>query len=252
MDTAKLSYFLDKYSDEVATTKKSCANIRSRLKILNTHLDHYALSTLSPLVIANYRNYRLDKSGKNPDKAVKTETVRKELSVLNSVIKQCLTEWQIHIPNGNPLDKVKRPPKGKSRTRRLESTNGLSEEQLLLNQALKSKSIIGDILIFALETGMRRSEITKIERQHIDLTKHTIELLDTENGDGRVVPLTPKAIEIIKKQKVSGTKLFDIRPDSVGQALRRLRAKCGIKNLTFHDLTYLPNQEQCKFGCDYS
>lgn len=84
-DTAKLNYFLSKYSDEVAITKKSCANIRSRLKILNTHLGHYTFSTLSPLVIANYRDYRLDKSGKNPDKVVKTETVRKELSVLNSV-----------------------------------------------------------------------------------------------------------------------------------------------------------------------
>lgn len=82
-DTAKLSYFLSKHSDEVAITTKSCANIRSRLKILNNHLGHYSLSTLSPLVIANYRDYRLDKSGKNLDRAVKTETVRKELSVLN-------------------------------------------------------------------------------------------------------------------------------------------------------------------------
>jgi len=80
---------------------------------------------------------------------------------------------------------VKRPPKG-----RLGSPNGLSEEQQLLNQALQSKSIIGDILVFALETGMRRSEITKIERQHIDLENRTIELFDTKNGDGRVAVVT--------------------------------------------------------------
>lgn len=237
-DTSKLSYFFSKYAEEIAVTKKSCSDIRSRLNTLNKHLGHYTLSTLSPLVVANYRDYRLDKSGKNPEQAIGNESVRKELSILNSVIKQCLTEWQVHIPHGNPLDKVKRPPKGKPRVRRLESPNGLSEEQLLLNQALQSKSVIGDILVFALETGMRRSEITKIERQDIDLKNRTIELFDTKNGDGRVVPLSPKAIEIIRKQKMAGNKLFDIRPDSVGQAFRRLRAKCGIKKLNFHDFRH--------------
>ena len=48
---------------------------------------------------------------------------------------------------------------------------------------------------------MRFGKITKLEVKDIDFKKSTAHLLDTKNGESRLVPLTQRALDICDKYK---------------------------------------------------
>ncbi len=51
---------------------------------------------------------------------VKGDTVRKEMSLLNRILKLAQQEWDIYLPRGNPVDSVTMSPKGKGHDHRLQ------------------------------------------------------------------------------------------------------------------------------------
>ena len=54
------------------------------------------------------------------------------------------------------------------------------------------------VILFAIETGMRRGEILSLTWEHVHLGKRYVHLPDTKNGDSRVVPLSPLALELLR------------------------------------------------------
>lgn len=237
-DSMDLSTAIQRYIDEIAITKKSCADIQCRLGTIAKHLGDYKLATLSPKVISGYRDFRLNTKRDPSRKGVSNESVLKELSMLGRVLSQCESEWEIHFPQGNPMKCVKKPPKNKPRERRLEEHADCDEETILLQKASESKSIIGVLIKLAIETGMRRSEIVKLEWKNINFKKSTALLIDTKNGDNREVALSPRAIQILKAQPKTDSLVFPIKPNSVSQAFRRLRKRCGLDDIKFHDMRH--------------
>jgi len=66
-----------------------------------------------------------------------------------------------------------------------------SEKERLLTAASSQRNIyIAAIIEFAIETGMRRSEILKLRWCDVDLENGFTSLFDTKNGEDRRVPLT--------------------------------------------------------------
>ena len=55
-------------------------------------------------------------------------------------------------------------------------------------------------IILALETAMRRSELLRIRKSHIDFGKRTLLIPETKNGKPRTIPLSISAIKAIKDQ----------------------------------------------------
>lgn len=222
-----LSELLDRYVDEVAPSKKSEADIKVRAKLLGNHLGHLVLAAITPLTIKEYRDYRLE--------SVKGDTVRKELSLLGRVLKLAQQEWDIYLPRGNPVDSISLPQKGKGRDRRLQP----GELEGLLKAAKVYGGFIADMICLALETGARRGELTNLQWSNINLVKRTAILSDTKNGDDREVPLSSKAVEIIKSQPrhITGF-VFPIRSDSVTKAFTRVCKLAEIEDLRFHDLRH--------------
>lgn len=222
-----LSELIDRYVKEVAPSKKSEADIKVRAKLLKSHLGHLILAAITPLTVKEYRDYRLE--------LVKGDTVRKELSLLGRILKLAQQEWDIYLPRGNPVDSVATPPKGKGRDRRLQS----GEEDRLLRAAREYGGFIEEIILLALETGARRGELVNLKWSNINLIKRTANLSETKNGDDRKVPLSSKAIDVIKRQPhhISGF-VFPIRGDSITQAFIRVCKRAGIEDLRFHDLRH--------------
>jgi len=185
------------------------------------------LATITPLTIKEYRDERLE--------TVKGDTVRKEMSLLSRILKLAQQEWDIYLPRGNPVDSVAMPPKGKGRDRRLQK----GEEEALLKEAKEYGGLIGDIILIALETGARRGEIVEMQWTNINFSKRTIILRDTKNSDDREVPLSTKALKVIKSQprNING-RVFPIRGDSITQAFTRVCAKAKLTDLRFHDLRH--------------
>ncbi len=214
------------YWKEVVKFTKSSQSTLYMMNQMKLILGHLRLIDLNVGIVRDYKEYRLTK--------VSGDSVRKELMFLSRFLKYAMREWQIYLPKGNPVQFVTLPPKGKARNRRLES----NERKLLLQEAEKYGGVIRDVIEIAIETGMRRSEITRLEWQYLDVAQRVIFLPDTKNGDSRTVPLSSLAIEVISKQSRNSNHIFKIRGDSIGQAFRRVTERCGIEDLRFHDLRH--------------
>ena len=65
------------------------------------------------------------------------------------------------------------------------------------------------MILFAIETGMRRGEILSLTWENVHLEKRYVQLPDTKNGESRDVPLSPLAMELLREL------LRNIRPDQV-------------------------------------
>ena len=84
--------------------------------------------------------------------------------------------------------KRKLPPR---RDRRLAG----DEEQRLLEVA---GCPMRELIVLALETGMRQSELMALTSPGVDLKRRIVTLAETKTGDGRAVPLSKRAVETIE------------------------------------------------------
>lgn len=202
-----LAQALDRYATEILSTLSSNNRWLSKSKVLKTHLGRYPLSSLSSTEIAAYRDRRLQTVG--------PQTVKHELGLLGRVLKKCAHEWGIHLPRGVP--QVQQPKLPQGRERRLEP----KEEQRLL-AALKDTPTVRAVVVFALETGMRRGEIAAMRWEHLDLRARTLQIPQTKTGVPRRIPLSWKAAQVLRTlpRRLDGH-VFGIQPDSITQAFER-------------------------------
>jgi integrase len=214
------------YWEEVVKFQKSGDVTRYLLNQFIVYFPENRIIDMTTSVIKKYKDKRL--------KSVKPDTVRKELLLLKRIFEYSINEWQIHLPKGNPVLPISLPKKSKSRERRLE----LGEYHRLIQEAKKYGSLIEDIIDFAIETGMRRGEIVKLSSSNLNISKRTILILDTKNGDNRLVPLSTKALTILLKQDLQVGKIFNIKGGSVSQAFGRITRRANLIDLRFHDLRH--------------
>jgi integrase len=162
-------------------------------------------------------------------------TVRRELSLLGRVFIVARDEW--FMGNENPVAKVKLPKVPKGRNRRLED----GELKRLLS-CIKSKRV-KDVILLAVETAMRRSEIAYIKPADVNLEEGFIFLKDTKNGESRKVPLSPDAKVILSRcllraNMMDYTTLFGLNHVSITHSFEAACKKAGITDLKLHDLRH--------------
>ena len=113
------------------------------------------------------------------------------------------------------------------------------EKDRLLTAALSQRNIyIGPVIEFAIETGMRRSEILKLKWCDVNLENGFAILYDTKNGEDRSVPLTHDCIHILKHLDEKTARIFPISANCLRLAWTRARKKANITDLRFHDLRH--------------
>ncbi len=219
---------VDRYVKEImprlAKGGKASMSVLSRLK---TELGSLSLALLDASHISAYREKML--------KRYSLQTVRHDLGFLNRILKCCQIDWGIHLPRGLPTALVRMPPQPRSRDRRL--CEG-EEEKLLAVAGEYGDGQIADMIAFALETAMRRTELASIHAEHVDWGKKYVLLPKTKTGEPRRVPLSPRALQILRDRKRDIGPLWDLRPDSISQAFVRVCAAAGIEDLRFHDLRH--------------
>jgi integrase len=238
-DKSLVGEILQRYLEEEVPKKKSYADYKSRIKILNSRFGHKLITALTSSMIREFRDERLD--------YVKSETVRKDIGMLGRIIKHAISEWDINLPLGNPVNTVKLPPKGKSRKRRLSNL----EEQALLDAAREYGGVIESAIGLAIETAARRGELHRLRWEDIDFNKSTALLLDTKNGEDREIPLSDKAVDILKNlPRNMNSSIFNVRADSISQAFRRICKRIEIDDLWFHDLRHEATSRLFEMGLD--
>ena len=218
---------LDRYAEKVSSNLKGSEIEIYKLRLIQRYpVSKNKLSYLTKKHFENYRDERL--------KEVKSGTVHAEIMLLKRVYKIAIEQWGYGIIK-NPLSSIILPPPHTPRKRRL-----TQREQIDVCFAAKSQrnNYICSVIEFAIETGMRRSEILKLKWHDINLETGFASLYDTKNGEDRKVPLTKKCIEVLNQLSRSHEHVLPISATCLSQAWQRAVKKAGIKDLRFHDLRH--------------
>ena len=242
-ENTTLSEALDRYEREITSKQKGSVRYASLIRVIKRSvLAKRSLASIQGKDLAEYRDIR--------SKVVAAQTILHELSIISRLFNTAIKEWGM-AGLVNPVNQIRKPERPAGRDRRL--LPGELDRILSASESL----ILTDIVRFAIETGMRRSEIAGMTWEMVDLKKRTVTLLETKNGEKRIVPLSTEAVRILSGllRRIDG-KVWGMEPDSITQAFVRAvsRARkayekeCEEKNekpdpaylvdLTFHDLRH--------------
>lgn len=208
----------ERFRDEILPTKKSQTD-KYPLKILMEAFGDWKLTAITPDAVASYRDARL--KGFNGLDAVSSSTVRKDISLLQRILKQADQEWGYRLPMGIPTERIRKPSEARPRTRRASTA-----EIDAIIAATESQELPA-FLVLQVETAMRRSESLKHTSWNgVDLNKRTMKLVDTKNGEERTVPLSTRAVKTLQSipRRISG-RIFGNKPNSMTRAFIRARKK---------------------------
>jgi integrase len=120
------------------------------------------------------------------------------------------------------------------------------ERARLLEACRKSRNeYLYFIVVLALSTGMRKSEILNLKWQDIDLKAQQLVVHDTKNKERKVMPLSGLALELTKAhpRRIDTTQLFPGR-HKVDQAIdirtpwETALKHAEIEDFRFHDLRH--------------
>jgi len=224
-ESTTLKDALDRYKQEILPTKKSQYSILSQIRLISDRLGQYSLAAITPSLLAKYRDER--------GKEVGPQTVKHDLSLLSRLFNVAIKEWGIALPMGNPLRQVRMPKLPSGRDRRVSS-----EELERIATAAGSKEF-GNLLRFAVETGMRRGEIVSMKWEQVDLKKRTIRIPETKNDTPRTVPLSREAVRILSDlpRRIDGS-VWSFSPNWLSHLFANSCKKAGIADLHFHDLRH--------------
>ena len=217
----------DRYIKDVSPTKRG-----ARWEIIRLNawkglpFAHIKIADITTSTLANWRDARL--------KEVMSSTVNRELNLLSSVFEYARTEWK--WVRANPVHDLKRPfnPPHRERLISQDETQQICEALGFNGEVLTKQQITAIALLFALETAMRREEITSLEWDRVHIGKKHVSLSMTKNGDSRKVPLSKKAIELLVLAKAH-PKPFDVDKDVLTTLFRKACKRSGIEGVNFHD-----------------
>ncbi|WP_244485268.1 site-specific integrase [Pseudolabrys sp. Root1462] len=226
-----LGDILMRYRDQVSPTKRGAYSERARIMgIVRRNVGGQSLAKLASADLAKYRDERLQK--------VTPATVLRELNLISHALDVATLEWGLPLSH-NPAKLIRRPCVNNERTRRLLD----GEESLLLAACDAGQTAhMKPIIIFALETGMRRGEILSLCWSDVELSRRVVHVRQSKTGASRTIPLTRRATLILQNMtsfgEAPGTPVFPLNANAVRLAFQRIRARAGISDLRFHDLRH--------------
>ena len=226
-----LGELLTRYRSQVTPGKRSALTEASRINaMLRRPIVHRTLSKLTSADVATYRDERL--------KDVAPATVVRELNTLSHAIETALREWGLWLPR-NPVKMVRRPTVPQGRKRRLED----GEEERLLAACDRGRTpLLKQLVVLAIETGMRRGELLGLSWEHVHLAKRIVHLPLTKNGESRDVPLSRRATDaltaLFKRKQPKVDLVFPMSGNSVRLAFEHLRVRAKMSDFHFHDLRH--------------
>lgn len=233
-ESEKTSLFdaLARYRQEISIHKKDPGEPRLIMRLQKSPMAKKSLANITTEDFAKFRDIRLQQ--------VSARSVQIELSLFSHLFNVAAKEWGMGYLV-NPVKNVRKPKVQNARDRRLK----IGEEKRLLKACGKISPTLKDVVIFAIETASRRSEIARLNWTDVDLTRRSIKHRNTKNGDTRVVPLSLCATAVITHQNMQNMqtntdsqKVFDITPDRITHQFAKACKQAKITELRFHDLRH--------------
>jgi integrase len=222
---------LIRYRDEVVPRKRGADRETLSLNAFLRHpLARVALRDVTVGMVSAYCAERL--------RRVKPGTINRELDILRHAFATARRNWDVPLKQ-NAFAEVTRPKGSAPRARRLQPGEG---ERLQAACIQCRNTYIRFLVQLALETAMRRGEMLNMRWCDALLEKRTLHIPVTKNGHGRTIPLSGRALALLRTlsdSRTSGSeRILPITENAAKMAWKRLVRRAGLANLRFHDLRH--------------
>jgi len=225
---------VERYMSEHSRVHKApSSTIRdeSSFKHLTDNFGTFSLTEITPARISEYKARRRTDG-------IKPATLARELEVLRHALNLAVREWEW----------IEHSPFEKARIDRVDNKVERwitpEEELRLLSEAAPW---VQEIIIFALNTGMRQAEILSLQWGQVDGVRKTATALRTKNKEKRTIPLNETVITLLTPKyranspaeyvftSQAGTK---INARNLLRAYYTARKKAKLEDVRFHDLRH--------------
>ncbi len=233
-DDRNFQQMMDKYLTEYSISKTPSSQVRE--KVIAANLKFFfgdrLLKEITPSLIVDYKSSRRKKG-------ILSSTIEREIDLLRRAFNLAVREWE--WCSDNPVSRITRERFNNQIDRWLSP----EEEKRLQTEC---QEWLREIVVFALNTGMRQGEILDLKWPSVDLFRKTATIMRSKNGERRTIPLNQAALEVLKsKAKVrhiksdyvfssgNGTRIIE---RNLQRAFGKALEKAEIQDFRFHDLRH--------------
>lgn len=246
-----LSELIDRYVKyELPDRKSDKQKFEMQLNWWKDKIGAYLLSDITPSLLAEYRDkllkepspkFKLSDEGEKIELKRSYATVNRYMAALSIVLTKATKEWE--WIEENPMFKVSKKKESRGRIRFLSD----EERQALLNACEQaSNPYIYLLVVIALSTGARFSEILNLKWKNVDFNRRMFYFMDTKNGENRAVPISSKAYDLLKEydkvRKINSNYIFartdGKKPMDLRWQWEEAVKKAKLDNFKFHDLRH--------------
>ena len=250
---ATLADLIDKYCETAA--KLPGKTKEATLSMLKRELGKVKLASLNAVVLRDFIDRRREDGAGGV-------TIAADLSFLSAVLKWGKHARQLDIPERLALDARASLAHHGLSTRSQERSREPTDDELSRIYGhwagkTRQKIPMQTVCQFALATGMRQGEITRLEIEDIDQQARTVVIRDRKDprnkkGNDQTVPLLHDAWAIVEPlitERESGL-LFPFDERSISASFTRATRALGIEDLHFHDLRHKATAQFFRMGLD--
>jgi len=232
---------LDRYRREKLPAISNQPSMRGHLDWWDRELGAYTMADVTPALIVGRRDSLATEILERTKQPRSPSTVNRYLETLSSVLSAAVKEWQ--WLDDTPMRKVSKLRQPQGRVRFLDD-----DERKALLEACKESShpYLETIVILALSTGARFSELMNLRWSNVDMDRGFAYLHETKNNERRAIPLVGlalKKLRVLSKVRRIDTDLLFPREDgkkpvTIQKPWRKSLADAGIEDFRFHDLRH--------------
>jgi integrase len=212
------------YMDYAKANKRSWLRDEQILEHLNGAFGNLLLPNITALPIERYKLVRMQ--------AVSPATVNRELAGLKRLF-NLAEQWGLYRGR-NPVRGVRFLDENNLKLRTLSE----GEEEALLSCC---SPYLQDLLIFAINTGLRLGEILNLKWEEVDLENGIIKMLVRKNRRMLEVPLNDKAFAVVKGwHGIRKCEVVFYNPETGARwkdlwlGLKKACQKAGLEDVTWH------------------
>ena len=230
-----VTQLIDRYLRDYIPQKLDGRNQTRQLMWWRSAIGSYLISDVTPSMIAEQRD-NLSATGKAP------ATVKRYMAPMSHAFNIAIREYGWAIDN--PFSKVTKPKEPRGRVRFLSE----DERDRLLEECQNSRQKnLYLIVILALSTGARQTELWSLKWDKVSFERQTIVLHKTKNDERRILPLKGQAFEHL--QELYKLRDHDLplifpsqrdpnRPLDFRRAFEKALDRAGIEDFRWHDLRH--------------
>jgi integrase len=215
-----------------------CPYHLDRLKVL---LPHFGESPIGRISKPGVREFRRDRHKEKPQ--LSETTLNRDVEVLRHLLYWAVDEGFL---TANPLARIHLP----RQRRKPRPIMSLAEEDKVLAAASPH---LHQIIIGALDTGMRRGELLTQRWEHVDFNRRLLLVTHskTPGGEAREVPLTARLTELLSSFRKQEGLVFTFKDRPIKRIKTAWKAtirRAGIRYSRFQDLRHTFNTRLMEAG----